>query len=417
MPKINIIEKDLTTSNSTTYDDFVVAVLAIPAITPTTEEQATPVLVSNNSGNKEAITFDAFAASYYGTSTSSYGYSTMKELVKERGMTALFVPYSSEESLEDEFDKTIFAKLADRSLYDIRFILTGEAKSVKASKNAIRCAAKRGDAIALIDIPAQIEPEESGTEPTKLDTAEKISKYIENNFTDETITRTYTDGSSVQENIYAYAAAFSPAFKYGSSETQLDATTGYLAAFATYITRFPEWFATAGSIRGVMPYQNVKPTIKLGEIEINEFLTTRNGTKKACNPISLVRPYGNIIYGNRTMFDTLAADVAEFGTGLRASHFLNIRQLCCTLKKVIYRAARRFTFEPNTDVLWVNFCEAIRPTLEKMRTSQGIRAYSIQREVTTEKALLKAKIVISPIEAVEDFDFTVELADEVVVSE
>jgi hypothetical protein len=41
---------------------------------------------------------------------------------------------------------------------------------------------------------------------------------------------------------------------------------------------------------------------------------------------------------------------AEIGD-LTAQHFLNIRQLCTTLKKQIYVACRKFTFDPNSDVL------------------------------------------------------------------
>jgi hypothetical protein len=106
---------------------------------------------------------------------------------------------------------------------------------------------------------------------------------------------------------------------------------------------------------------------------------------------------------------------AEIGD-LTAQHFLNIRQLCTTLKKQIYVACRKFTFDPNSDVLWVNFCNAIRPTLENMRADQGIRDYKIIKLETEKKATLKAKIRIIPIEAVEDFILEVSLDDDFGVS-
>jgi hypothetical protein len=70
-----------------------------------------------------------------------------------------------------------------------------------------------------------------------------------------------------------------------------------------------------------------------------------------------------------------------------------------------------FTFDPNSDTLWINFLNAIRPTLEAMKADQGIRDYKVLKEYTDKKATLKAKIRIIPIEAVEDFVLTVTLED------
>jgi hypothetical protein len=112
-------------------------------------------------------------------------------------------------------------------------------------------------------------------------------------------------------------------------------------------------------------------------------------------------------------------DNANFDAAIQltASSFLNIRQLCCDIKKTLYRAARRFTFEPNSDTLWINFKGAITPLLEEMKTNQGIRGYKIVKEATDQKATLKAVVKIIPIEAVEDFDLTVELSDSITVTE
>ena len=102
---------------------------------------------------------------------------------------------------------------------------------------------------------------------------------------------------------------------------------------------------------------------------------------------------------------------------LTASSFLNVRQLCIDIKKTLYRAARRFTFEPNSDELWFNFKGAITPLLDEMKANQGINGYQVIRVKTNKKALFVARIKIVPIEAVEDFDLTVELADSIEVTE
>jgi hypothetical protein len=176
---------------------------------------------------------------------------------------------------------------------------------------------------------------------------------------------------------------------------------------------FAEWYAAAGYTRGVSSYVVEKTSVKLGEIAINALEPRNyddpqeNYPKFACNVIANFR--GNYyLWGNRTAHPLGSKNG---GNDLVASHFLNIRHLCTTIKKQLYVACRRFTFDPNSDVLWFNFVNAIRPTLESMKIDQGVRDYRILKVYTDKKATLKAKIRIIPIEAVEDFDLEISLED------
>jgi hypothetical protein len=190
----------------------------------------------------------------------------------------------------------------------------------------------------------------------------------------------------------------------------------YLACFINSLKQgFAEWYAAAGYTRGVSSYTIDYTSVKLGEIAINA-LEPRNlvsGTevnpKFACNFIANFRG-SYYLWGNRTAFLLYNENNQKYGD-LTASSFLNIRQLCTTLKKQLYIACRKFTFDPNSDTLWFNFVNAIRPTLEAMKADQGIRDYKILKVPTDRKATLKAKIRIIPIEAVEDFDLEVSLED------
>lgn len=191
----------------------------------------------------------------------------------------------------------------------------------------------------------------------------------------------------------------------------------YLACFMASLQKgFAEWYAAAGYTRGVSSYVVKNTTVKLGEIAINALeprylIQSESVTqpKFACNVIANFRG-SYYLWGNRT-----AHPLGDYGNetngDLTASSFLNIRQLCSTIKKQLYVSCRRFTFDPNSDVLWINFVNAIKPTLDAMKADQGIRDYKILKEATTQKATLKAKIRIIPIEAVEDFYLTVSLED------
>lgn len=187
----------------------------------------------------------------------------------------------------------------------------------------------------------------------------------------------------------------------------------YLACFKQSLNQgFAEWYAAAGYTRGVSSYVIDSTSVKLGEIAINTLEPRYIKDQKAdpvcaCNVIANFRG-SYYLWGNRTC-EPLQSYAG--GGDLIASHFLNIRQLCTTLKKQLYVACRRFTFDPNSDVLWINFCEAIKPTLERMKADQGVRDYQIVKVATDKKATLKAKVRIIPIEAVEDFILEVSLED------
>ena len=186
----------------------------------------------------------------------------------------------------------------------------------------------------------------------------------------------------------------------------------YLACFVNSLNLgFKEWYAAAGYTRGVSNYKIDYTTVKLGEIAINA-LEPRSKTEGkpafACNVIANFRG-SYYLWGNRTAHQL--GDENGQNNDLIASSFLNIRQLCITIKKQLYTACRRFTFDPNSDTLWFNFVNAIKPTLELMKADQGIRDYKILKVATKEKATLKAKIRIIPIEAVEDFEIEVFLED------
>lgn len=189
----------------------------------------------------------------------------------------------------------------------------------------------------------------------------------------------------------------------------------YLTCFANSLgLGYAEWYAAAGYTRGVSAYTVASTTVKLGELAINA-LEPRNLVEEsrqpcfACNVIANFRG-SYYLWGNRTAHALGKKGNVDNGD-LVASSYLNIRHLCTTIKKQLYTACRSFTFDPNSDTLWVNFTNAIRPTLERMKADQGIRDYRIIKEATDKKATLKAKIRIIPIEAVEDFDLEVALDD------
>ncbi len=76
------------------------------------------------------------------------------------------------------------------------------------------------------------------------------------------------------------------------------ASFDYLACFAKYIRNYKAWFAMSGSVRGVSPYLNIKPTVLFGDADVNNVLQIRTADTAghlATNVICEIRPYGNVV--------------------------------------------------------------------------------------------------------------------------
>ena len=231
----------------------------------------------------------------------------------------------------------------------------------------------------------------------------------------------------------AYAACFAPYVTYLMADDDeyennktFPASFHYLACAANSANNnFKEWYANAGYTRGVSKYTIESTGCKFGEVaiqsleprfllnvgkELNDEGTAYNdvNTSVAVNLIVKIKS-SYYLWGNRTG-KKLGTRGASDGD-LVAQHFLNIRQLCTTIKKQVYVTCRRLTFDPNSNVLWINFRDLLTPMLEQMKADQGIKDYKIVKNATDRKALLSAKIRIVPIEAVEDFEIGLYLED------
>lgn len=337
------------------------------------------------------------------------------ELLKA-GYTVFYRVLNSDETALEQLNKADFwAPLKDKATYRIRYLTTGGCydysvyklmadvvnfnnKTTLADADTLLSGSSgRGDCIALFDI-----------DESKLSASYATPKALATAFGDQ--------AKLIEAN--KNCAIFAPRVVYvededevyGANDIALPCSLHFLLCAAKAQENYAEWYAAAGYTRGIANKTIKYTTYNFGDLVINTLAPREpnsyigdNG--KAINLILNERG-SYYLWGNRT-----AASLDK--NGLKFSHFLNIRQLCTTLKQVIWEASRRFTFDPNSDVLWINFVNAVRPTLERMKGDQGIAGYRLSKVETTEKAVLKAIIRIVPIEAVEDFDISIYLEDNV----
>lgn len=320
------------------------------------------------------------------------------------GYQVLYVKLDTMANLAEE---NTFEALKDRSVYDFRYLISGlvdncGGASVDAVNGILNAVANhinsnttdangRGDCIALLDIAKSVY------------TDANTGTVMSSSAAVEAIKGAASGGST-------YSAFFAPVVYYGGvddeayeNNNEFPASVHYLACAAAVANRYPEWFAISGYTRGTSSVRVIGTGVKLGDAAVNA-LQPRSGSGPSVNLV--INLNGNYyLWGNRT--------AQALSSELVASHFLNIRQLCSTLKKAIYSACRTLMFDPNSDVLWLNFCNAIRPVLERMKANQGIKDYRFEKKETSLKAKLFAAVRIVPIEAVEDFEIGITLEDEI----
>lgn len=319
----------------------------------------------------------------------------------DAAMAAFGIPENGKAVAESEAEKLIAkADAADVTAGTINNVNSHIAKlaSYRTDETGNVLCGGRGDCVALIELyESCYAPATPGVRPEAaiIEGIQEMSSSIGD------------------EGAYCALTVPSVYYKMSNGVEKFPGAFHYLACFMNSLSSgFAEWYAAAGYNRGVSSYVIDHTPVKLGEIAINalepRYIENQSTQPPfACNVIASFRG-SYYLWGNRT-----ACRLKEKNGGgdLVASHFLNIRQLCTTIKKQLYVACRRFTFDPNSDTLWFNFVNAITPTLDAMKANQGVRDYKILKVYTDKKATLKAKIRIIPIEAVEDFDLEVSLED------
>ena len=376
----------LTNGNSETSENFTIALNELN--TKYYKKINSDLVTFEGNIDKELVELDTASVQLYSFDDTVNNLTIVETESKDE-----FTLKSFYEKLKGDLEEdSIFEKLTDRDEFNIKFITSGSYPTILSSesqgydgiaKTILRVAADRGDAVALID---------HVDEETLL-----AFRRVKEALSEKLVS------SKTGEDAKKYGSIFTPWAKYqltvANEISQFPGSFAYLKCLATSTKTNANWNAISGVIRGQIP--NILTLNQKVTGAISEELQERTGI--SINPITNINPYGYCIWGNRTLYNNI--------DDLTASSFLNIRVLTRDVKKVVYQAAKRLTFELVNDVLWVNFKSLIEPTLDQMVSGNGLTNYKLIRVATTKKATLACKIRLYAVEAVEDWDITVELAD------
>ena len=315
--------------------------------------------------------------------------------------------YEAYKLINDAIEDGLLDEFGNKNLFNIKFITTGayancgdvcidesssegEVFNTSMYLRLKELAAQRGDAVALVEYKEFFKDE--------ADIIDTINA-----------TDTGDDGK--------FAAAFIPWCTFTATATgsavdvKLPACHAYLMAFANSVQTNANWFAASGVIRGFVP-NLVQPDFNIGEALMHTLQGDSEASTSlnvAVNPVYNAGTYGYKIWGNRVLYRTSGGVNVTLDMYM---NFLNVRMLLCDIKKQIYHAAMRVTFEPNDDIVWINFKTLTNSLLDKMKSGRGISWYKWTKEIPEQLATIKATLTIKPIEAVESFDITIVLTDE-----
>lgn len=341
------------------------------------------------------------------TGSSPITAEAMYEAMKQEGSGDSITKYS------------IFEKLKDRGTYSIKYVTTGGYPVLEFDDESVTK--------ILLDVTGAVESSDAG-EITGRGEAIVLLDHT-NNYTRaligsgslfEYLNADASDTSSFRNKLQttqkdyskllSFAACFTPWCEYSLSaiEHAMPASFAYMKCLAVSTRTYGSQYAVSGVARGLV--KDIT-NVLTNDILTNNIANTyqkdpESGVGISINAITMIQPYGFAIWGNRTMYDI------ETSKGATATSYLNLRSMVCTIKKIIYTAARRYMFEQNSDILWCNFRSMITPELDRLQSGEGISKYTIMKGANSGKTKLYCNITIWPVYAVEKFDVTIQLEDE-----
>lgn len=297
-----------------------------------------------------------------------------------------------------------YDELLDVGYFNVKYITSGgyptfeyTAAAGNISAKMLNVATTRGDAIAFIDhadYPAR-----------SLDPSAPKSVFYSVNHSAFAI----SDASGFGAMITPWGEFSMP---MNGIKQHCPGSYAYLVSLCSSIRNNPSWLAIAGTTRGLVPKFGKPLTLNRLSNKIADAYNPVETADISANPVAIngitdIRPYGQCIWGNRTLKDNAATN-----NNTTALSFLNLRNLVCDVKKQLYYAAKSLMFEQNTDILWASFKAKVMPLLDQMVSGVGISGYKIIKETTPVKGRLKATVRLYPLYAVESFEICVELSNE-----
>lgn len=191
----------------------------------------------------------------------------------------------------------------------------------------------------------------------------------------------------------SYMGVYYPAIKVYDINLQryiwLPSICQVLGAYAYNDKIGQYWLAPAGFNRAALD------SVKEVKVRLNQDQRAKLYNSRI-NPIALFPNLGYVVWGQKT--------TQKKETALNR---INVRRLVIRIKRFINTLGLGLLFEPNTQVLWQKFLKELRPYLRTIVQLQGLYAYDVIMDSTTntpdmiDRNILSGQVIIQPTKAVQ----------------
>ncbi len=236
----------------------------------------------------------------------------------------------------------------------------------------------RGDALAVIDLEGDYDPENPRTKP--------IVNTVVENLKDRALNSSY--GCTFFPWVLAQDTL-------SNNKVWLPPSIAALGTFSSAQRNTELWFAPAGFNRGGL--SNGAAGLPILQTALRLSSKDRDALYEAnINPIATFPAEGIVIFGQKTLQVTPSA-----------LDRINVRRLMIFLKKEISRFASTVLFDPNVSVTWARFTNVAEPFLQSVQTRFGLSEYRLILDGTTttpdlvDRNIVYAKILLKPTRAIE----------------
>jgi len=236
----------------------------------------------------------------------------------------------------------------------------------------------RGDALAVIDLEGDLDPEDLKAKPS----VSTVITNLKNRAINSSYGCAYFPWVLVKDTI-------------NNNTVWMPPSVAALGTFSSSQKKTDLWFAPAGFNRGGLTdgaagLPVVQTSLRLSSKDRDDLYLAN------INPIATFPSEGIVILGQKTLQVTPSA-----------LDRINVRRLMIYLKKEISRMARTVLFDPNIQVTWKRFTNQAVPFLDSVKSRFGLSDFKVVLDETTttpelvDRNIVYAKILLKPTRAIE----------------
>lgn len=185
----------------------------------------------------------------------------------------------------------------------------------------------------------------------------------------------------------------------GTIKFTAPASFAYLVALGACMKKNQYWLPVANSARGSVESLG-RPDLTVTKYHMDQNIILDKDII-AFNGIVKIRPYGNVIWGDRTLL--------KLTDSVKASGYTSLMLMVCDISKEAYNASVRYTYESNNEVTWLSYKSRITALLDQMVTAGVLQSYDVVKMPADTYNKIVCRITIYPNLPVENFDIYINL--------